>query len=139
MPLERFSAPPVKGGNSPWDTIQHTAELAVGIVQVHTAGHGGFWISDTRRQWMPLSLGKIETFAGGNWYEEDCDWAIVVMAFPDHFTSETCHHALLMAKHHELDPKADFLAACRRRASEYAEAAAADRSEDRLRLMEGGM
>ena len=123
MPLDRNSSPPVQGGMSPWDTIQHCEQIAQGIVNVSTASHAGLWISDTRRQWMPASLARIETWAGGNWYEEDCDWAIVVMAFPHHFTAETCKYAMAMAKHHELDPQAQFLAACRRRAAEHVDVA----------------
>jgi hypothetical protein len=31
---------------------------------------------------MPFGLGAVPTFAGACWYEEDCDWAIVCLAYP---------------------------------------------------------
>ena len=36
---------------------------------------------------MPRSLREFSTFAGGNAYEEDCDAAIIIAAFPQHFSA----------------------------------------------------
>jgi hypothetical protein len=35
---------------------------------------------------MPFGLGSVPTFAGPGWYEEDCDWAIVCLAYPALFS-----------------------------------------------------
>ena len=32
-------------------------------------------------------LRDVQTLAGGNWYEEDCDWCIVALAFPQFFAA----------------------------------------------------
>ena len=76
----------MKLSSSPWGTPDNQHELAAGIISLDTSSHGGIWISAVRRAAMPAALRQIETFAGGNWYEEDCDWAIVALAFPDAFT-----------------------------------------------------
>jgi hypothetical protein len=34
---------------------------------------------------MPEPYRAVPTFAGGNWYEEDCDWALVALSFPELF------------------------------------------------------
>ncbi len=72
--------------NTPWGQTQYAEEIAPGIVMHHTARHGGIWISEDRRASMPEPYRSIETFAGGNWYEENCDWAIVALSFPEHFS-----------------------------------------------------
>jgi hypothetical protein len=72
---------------TPWGTAQQTDIIAEGITWVSTASHGGFIISAERRAAMPQSLREFATFAGGNAYEEDCDAAIVIAAFPDCFTA----------------------------------------------------
>jgi hypothetical protein len=37
---------------------------------------------------MPKALREFKPFAGPNWYEEDCDWAIVALAFPQFFPED---------------------------------------------------
>lgn len=107
---------PKAGAPSPWDKIQRALEVAPGIVFVSTAGHGGYWISSARRQSMPAAIRQIETFAGGNWYEEDCDWSLIVLAFPDLFPPAACDAAIRMAKHHHLDADMPSVRACAQRA-----------------------
>lgn len=43
-----------------------------------TASHGGYWISQERL----LELQRIFPNQTSQWFEEDCDWCIVVVAFP---------------------------------------------------------
>ncbi len=74
--------------HSPWGETQQTKTYAPGIVWFSTAGHAGFWISPERRAEMSSVLRSHQPFAGTGWYEEDCDWAIVVTAFPGCFTDE---------------------------------------------------
>lgn len=66
--------------------IQTLTEIAPGIISVSTAGHGGIWLSPERRADMPAQYRSVPTFAGGDWYEEDCDWSLVALSFPEHFT-----------------------------------------------------
>ena len=52
---------------------------------------------------MPTSLMAFATFAGGNWYEEDCDWSIVACAFPDLFPASHVLAAVQMIDAREGD------------------------------------
>src|SRR5262249_10518127 len=71
--------------NTPWGFAQHVFDVAAGITSIQTAGHGGILLSPERRAMMPPAIRDIQTFAGGNWYEEDCDSALVALAFPQYF------------------------------------------------------
>lgn len=83
--------------NTPWgqaDQVKHIIATGHdGIVWVSTPSHGGFHLSDAYRAAMPEALRVIPTFAGGNWYEEDCDAVIVILAFPAHFTAKQVNDA----------------------------------------------
>lgn len=85
--MTQYSAPR-RGQSCPWGIIQAQHDVAPGIVHVTTAGHGGFWLSPVQRANMPAQYRSIPTFAGGDWYEEDCDWSIVALSFPEHFTAQ---------------------------------------------------
>ncbi len=65
---------------SPWGAVQHEAEIAPGITQVSTASHGGIFITPERNARVHGAWRRK-----GGWYEEDCDWAIVAITFPEHF------------------------------------------------------
>lgn len=85
----KIFAPTVRPTRSPWGTPDDTHEIAPGLWSVGTPSHGGFLISAERRAAMPAHLRDVPTFAGGNAYEEDCDVALVIVAFPENFTQ---HH-----------------------------------------------
>lgn len=70
---------------TPWGAAQGTKQVSEGIVQVWTASHGGYRLSKTALEAMPEALRNARTYAGAGWYEEDCDWALVALAFPQHF------------------------------------------------------
>ncbi|MCQ4121360.1 DUF7007 domain-containing protein [Rhodococcus tibetensis] len=65
--------------SSPWGSVQYGSTLADGIITVSTAGHGGVRISPQRLRQMPsaLRLGRRR------WFEEDCESALVAVAFAD--------------------------------------------------------
>lgn len=71
--------------NTPWGESQSITLIADGIQFVSTPSHGGFLLTPERREAMPQPYQSIQTFAGGNWYEEDCDYALVMLAFPQYF------------------------------------------------------
>lgn len=76
----KFSVP------TPWGPAQTARTIADGIVVYSIASHGGIHLSDERLAQMPPLLAAMPPFAGHGWYEEDCDWAIVALAFPDYFS-----------------------------------------------------
>ncbi len=71
------------GKRSPWGTVENENVVAEGITFVSSPGHGGYKLSRERNA-------KVDSAwrAKGGWYEEDCDWAIVALTFPEVFPTE---------------------------------------------------
>lgn len=80
--------------HTPWGAIQDAHQDLPGIWWISTASHGGFIISPERRAAMPAAMREFEPFAGGNSYEEDDDWAVVILAFATQFTAAEIQTAL---------------------------------------------
>lgn len=68
--------------STPWGASQHATIYADGIVSHTTSGHGGFHLSPARNVKVPTALRNTS-----GWYEEDAEWAIVALTFPDVFTT----------------------------------------------------
>ncbi|WP_159952365.1 hypothetical protein [Rhizobium sp. 18065] len=73
--------------STPWGASQHATIYADGIVFHSTSGHGGFHLTPERNVKVLETLRK-----SSGWYEEDAEWAIVALIFPDVFTTSerTC-------------------------------------------------
>lgn len=69
--------------HTPWGTAQHKTVIARGIIFYGTARHGGFHVSSKLNASMPDALRNED-----GWYEEDCEYAKVVLAFPRFFNAE---------------------------------------------------
>ncbi|MFN3508512.1 MAG: DUF7007 domain-containing protein [Allorhizobium sp.] len=67
--------------STPWGGSQVAVIYADGVVAHSTAGHGGFHLSADRNSKVHSLLRKDTP-----WYEEDCEWAIVTLNFPELFT-----------------------------------------------------
>ena len=78
---------------TPWGPSQSTERIADGVFWYSTASHGGFFLSQERRRAMPEPYRSAKPFAGAGWYEEDCDWAVVVCAFPVLFPADHVERA----------------------------------------------
>lgn len=68
--------------STPWGTSEGATIHADGIVQHTTPGHGGFCLTPERNADVTASFRRND-----GWYEEDCEWAIVALSFPEHFTA----------------------------------------------------
>ena len=68
--------------STPWGGSQMAVVYAEGVVVHSTAGHGGFHLSSDRNSKVHPLLRKNTP-----WYEEDCEWAIVAITFPNLFTA----------------------------------------------------
>lgn len=68
--------------HTPWGMSQTVTPVTEGIEFHTTPSHGGYFVSAERQaempDWMPKKV----------WYEEDCDWAFVALAFPSVFPPE---------------------------------------------------
>lgn len=68
--------------STPWVSSQFATFYGPGVISHATAGHGGFHLSADRNRLVDPALRKDSP-----WYEEDCEWAIVALTFPDLFTA----------------------------------------------------
>lgn len=70
-----------------WGPSQSEKRIAPGITYYETAAHGGYRLSADRFKLMPERYRSIATHEGHEgWYEQDCDWALVALSFPDCFS-----------------------------------------------------
>jgi len=74
--------------NTPWGPAQEQKSIVPGITAVSTAGHGGIHLDADHNKLVPDYMR-----AKGGWYEEDCQWSIVAMVFPECFDEKRCHCA----------------------------------------------
>lgn len=78
--------------NSPWGAVQQATAHGEGIWWVSTASHGGFLVSPALK--IPAPYAAFKTFADEpGAYEEDCDAAVVPLAFPDRFPAHEVKEA----------------------------------------------
>jgi hypothetical protein len=61
---------------TPWGPSQECRSYGAGLIFVSTASHGGFYV-------FPELLAQMPEYFHRNdgWYEEDCEWAMVVISF----------------------------------------------------------
>ena len=101
--------------STPWGLSQTTRELAPGITLYTTASHGGFYLSPERVALMPKPLRDFIPFGGpqqgpGRWYEEDCDWSVVALAFPQFFKRDDVAAAEATLKNYKPEIHAELIA-----------------------------
>ncbi len=73
-----------RGKRSPWGVVEFEEKLAEGIYIVSTPGHGGVKLDKARNAQVHPAWRQ-----SGGWYEEDCEWAIPALTFPDEIFIET--------------------------------------------------
>ena len=83
-----------KSPTTPWGQAHSSRTYAAGVIHHDTSSHGGFELSADRQAEMPAALRNIHPFAGDGWYEEDCDWCIVALAFPGLFADLSLFNAV---------------------------------------------
>ena len=88
MTTQTFDPTP-RPRSSPWDQVDYAEQVAPGIWSVSTPGHGGYMLSPQRVAAMPDYLKDPAPMSRAcGCFEEDCEWALVVLAFPDEFSVE---------------------------------------------------
>ena len=70
---------------TPWGRPDHSRPIAPGIVHYGTPSHGGIWLAKDRFDAVKRRFPSLQLWAGDQWFEEDCDWAIVALVFPEFF------------------------------------------------------
>lgn len=69
---------------TPWGYADSEKEIGGGIISVSTPSHGGLFVPPLVFNTMPAEL-KCNVYGEGTWFEEDCEWALVALAFPQYF------------------------------------------------------
>lgn len=85
---------------TPWGRSDHCREVGDGILFAETSSHGGFYVPLALYNTMPQAL-RCNVYGGGTWFEEDVEWTLVVLAFPQFFTREeiqTAEHTIRFYK-----------------------------------------
>lgn len=78
--------------DTPWGRAGAADAIADGIIRYMTASHGGIKISEERFEQMPEPYKSIRPFAGRLWYEEDADWALIALSFPNEYCADLSDH-----------------------------------------------
>lgn len=81
---------------TPWgpSSETETTVIADGIISYTTPSHGGFHLSEARQKVIQKRFPDFKTFGNGTaWFEEDCDAAVVMVAFPEAFSETNVKHA----------------------------------------------
>lgn len=74
---------------TPWGHVDHVKDISgdLQLIRADAASHGGFGVSLNAK--MPKHLQSPGIRSGEYlWFEEDQDWALVAVAFPQHFHTE---------------------------------------------------
>jgi hypothetical protein len=87
-----------KNRQTPWGISDYYKEYGPGIIFYGTPSHGGFWLSQSRLLEMPEEIRVVKlTHDFKTWFEEDCDWSLVALAFPEYFDPRSCQCAIRIA------------------------------------------
>ena len=65
---------------TPWGRADFGHKYASGIISYSTPGHGGFHLSSRLNAQVHPAWRDPD-----GWYEEDCEWAVVAITFPEVF------------------------------------------------------
>ncbi len=80
--------------STPWGPAQNSTKIAPGIMLYSCAGHGGIHLSPTRQKEFKSKFPEFQTWIkGGEWFEEDCDVCVIILAFPQYFKAEDIQSA----------------------------------------------
>jgi hypothetical protein len=88
MTVTRKSLP--TGRRTPWgaaDFVEEISDGTVTVISVKTPSHGGYFVPKQHLKAIPAAHQAYAAKWSGSpqWYEEDCAWAAVVIAFPQLF------------------------------------------------------
>lgn len=74
------------GTRTPWGTSDYSKKYAPGVIFYGTPSHGGYHLCATKNALVHEAWRRKD-----GWYEEDCDWAIVALTFPELFAEHLAH------------------------------------------------
>lgn len=84
--------------DTPWGYAQSVEQLATGLVSVSTASHGGLWLNEERWAKLRATFPSFSGYAPDQWLEEDLDWCLAPLLWPDEFTEQSVYFAVRTAR-----------------------------------------
>lgn len=63
---------------TPWGAPHDATEFGPGVTFYSTPSHGGFHLAPEQDRQVPSAL-KSDRYCPTDWYEEDCEWAVVAI------------------------------------------------------------
>lgn len=99
QPDEGWQFPPSRyvTTSTPWGKADYAYRYARGVTSYSCPGHGGFKLSATRQAQVHPALSHI---GDNGWYEEDCEWSVVAVTFPELFPYKHVEHAINSLKNY---------------------------------------
>ena len=85
--------------NTPWGCADKVEQIGGGLVSVQTPSHGGIFVPLDSYRKMPVAL-QCNIYGGRTWFEEDIEWALVALAFPQYFDARSMHYAVGAFEHY---------------------------------------
>lgn len=85
---------------TPWGGADYRQIYSKDVSFYGTPSHGGYRVSGKSLKRIPEQFRQTQ-FAPLGWYEEDCDWAIVVHFLPELFTDEEREQAEESIRHYQ--------------------------------------
>jgi hypothetical protein len=83
---------------TPWGPAHTEREITTGIVRVSTSSHGGFLLDESLDKQVRGLFPHFQPFACAGAYEEDEDWAVVVIAWPYFFPDLDVYNAVMSVR-----------------------------------------
>lgn len=80
-------------GHCPWGKIDQRERISDEIVSVSTPSHGGLCLSPELWKKFRAVFPNSTSYGGEGFLEEDCDWALAPLAFPEMFSERDCFYA----------------------------------------------
>ena len=73
---------------SPWGEVEDARHVGHGVYFVSTSSRGGLYVPQAMVDAMPAALRCNRYSGGGQWWEEDVEWALPVVWRPEMFGFE---------------------------------------------------
>jgi hypothetical protein len=75
---------------TPWGRADQIERIGEGIYFASTPSHGGYYVPAGMLHAIPAAhqARALKWSGSRNWYEEDCEWASVAVAFPHLFNQD---------------------------------------------------
>jgi hypothetical protein len=80
---------------TPWGYADSVKSFGDGVKFYSTPAHGGYHVDHKLLDHIPLGWREATVDGQGHdgWFEEDCDWCMVVLSFADRFPATTVDDA----------------------------------------------